>query len=739
MPLTSIPPSENTRSTLSAPPTTLSLPSIYDCPCPRSTSAASQPPTPTTPTIFPPTTCTTSDTSTTDIPTAFSLIASTTNETQSTLPKATTTSPTTTTAAIHSRPGCGHLIPEECLERIFEYLAKDLSSLHSLLLVSKAFFRIAMPLLYACPFDLLESDFKLKDTTKRHAELLYLLLNCNSRSLSATTSASPITRTSSTPSSTLSSAFNSVTDVQEEPEPDHEEGEPGESELSFWERLPPVCERFEAEHQELKSPLVDYLAAYNHHFLCMNLSSTFRILFPNIQRFSPRVPLSCSPPESDLEEGAKPSTAPTTGAGGGTTVTTFTRNAIERSFLLHRPDLVRTISLPIQRLRAFLSVGSKLSRLTRFELYGVTWYFDLDETIKFLTQHGQEFGTIQELKMTGPADVRQLQKPSLVPILRTLKRPRLIDLSRYKEATKDLNNFEIEDLSRLETLLFDLSYVPLPDQLPAPAPPPSPPPQESVSWTRHNEEEAEKDSSSLAMVRRCTRLTHLQIGVQSADAFSWAVNWSQRHRPLMPLKTLNLSSNKTPILKTALEDAVLAFQHTLESIRAVANKLNAVMEPSTLPPSLGWSWTLPRLKSLWIRGEIAAWFEFESLRYCPMLTELNLTLHPYTPPKSDHLNGITLAPNLTSLALVGRWTLSDDVMTRLSQGLPKLTRICLDNCQTDALTTDVLCTALQGMALLEEVEIDLDNDLHDAAKRAMMKSHPDVNFMQWNSLLNAQM
>jgi len=206
----------------------------------------------------------------------------------------------------------------------------------------------------------------------------------------------------------------------------------------------------------------------------------------------------------------------------------------------------------------------------------------------------------------------------------------------------------------------------------------------------------------------------------------------------MPLKMLNLSSNKTPILKTALEDALLAFQHTLESVKAVAIKLYAVMEPSVLPPSFGWSWPLPRLKSLSVRGEIAAWFEFESLRYCPLLTELNLTLHPYTPPKLDHLNGLVLAPNLTSLALAGRWAISDDQLKSLAQGLPKLTRLCLDGCQTDELTTNGLCTGLERMLVLDELEMDLGNALDAAIKTVLMRSRPEVRFTQWNTLQAAQ-
>ncbi|KAG0047120.1 hypothetical protein BGZ83_007756 [Gryganskiella cystojenkinii] len=622
-----------------------------------------------------------------------------------------------------------------------------------------------MPLLYASPFDLLESDPKIKesmDSTRRHAILLYLLLNCRSQASFSASAAFTNNNDDATSHHRLSSS-TSIEDDYPPIEPESGETTTATTTCSIWTKLPPVSKDFETQHEALKRPLVDYLSAYNHHYLSLNLSSTFRILFPNIQRHSP--PPSSSSSSSSTSGERVPS--PT-----NTTVTTFTRNEIERSFLLHRPDLIKTLSIPIPRLSIVASLGSsKFARLYRFELYGVSWYCDLDQAVEFLELHGEQFGTIKELKIAGPNDVRQLQKPSLAPIVRTIRHPKVLDLSRYKEATRDLNLFEIQNLSGLEKLLFDLDYVPPPppESVPAPtttaatvvpsmvAPAPtlssmtklmtnfqlrSPSPTDAQPYvSQDNDDQDEDDNHTLAKIRQCKSLTHLQMGIQSADAFAWAVKWSSspKQKRLPPLKVLNLSSNKTEILKTALEDGLLAFQDTLESVKAVAIKLYMVMEPSSLPPTFGWSWNLNRLKSLSLRGEIAAWFELESLRYCPALQDLNLTLHPYTPPRPDHLDKVSrLAPQLSSLAIVGRWFLSDAFLMQLSLGLPKLTRFCLDGCQADDLTTDGLTNGLETMTALDELEIDLGAGFNTAAKVHLNHMRPSVKFSEWNQFMAEQ-
>ncbi|KAG0365687.1 hypothetical protein BGZ54_006305 [Gamsiella multidivaricata] len=393
----------------------------------------------------------------------------------------------------------------------------------------------------------------------------------------------------------------------------------------------------------------------------------------------------------------------------------FTRNEIERKLLLHRPECIRTISLPIQRLVAFQSIGSKLSGLVRFELYGISWHFNLDPAIEFLQEHSRLFGTIRELKMAGPNDVRVMQKPTLHKIIKLIKHPKVIDLSRYKEATRDLNTFEFQDISSLEQLLFDLDFVPAP-QSPAPAhqntdatqtqtlsfvgTTAAPPRISDAGLVTQNDR-------ALDLIRRCANLRTLHIGVQNSTAFSWAVDrYNADPSSLQSIKVLHLSSHRPTTAKQLVQDCAYAFRDSLEDLKGVALKLSAVV-PSPSETWFGWSWTLGRLTTLSLKGELAVWFDMESLAYCPKLTELNLTLHPYSPPRVDHLEKVVMAPHLKVLSLVGRWILTDRVMDKLGGGLEQLQRLVVDKCDSDALTVDGFIRGLDKMRALRVVEIEL--------------------------------
>ncbi|KAG0289369.1 hypothetical protein BGZ96_007066 [Linnemannia gamsii] len=385
----------------------------------------------------------------------------------------------------------------------------------------------------------------------------------------------------------------------------------------------------------------------------------------------------------------------------------FTRNEIERTLLLHHPGRIKTISLPIQRLAAFESVGPYLSSLVRFELFGVSWHFNLDPAIAFLQQHSQLFGTIRELKLAGPNDVRLLQKPSLHSIMKVIKNPKVIDLSRYKEATKDLNSYEFQNRDYLEQLLFDLDFVPLP--LPSPSPPsPLNPTLATTSFLREPHHVQDLDHS-VDLIRTCPRLTTLQIGIQSPTAFKWAVaRYDSDPSTMQQLATLHLSSNKTSTVKIALEDCVYAFRDTLEDLKGIALRLSPV-DPalSKNPPYFGWTWPLHRLTILSLRGELAGWFDMNSLKLCPKLTEFHLTLYPYSPVKVNYLENIVLAPDLRVLSLVGRWILTDHLLSILGDGLPQLKTLTVDGCENEELTSEGLFGGLDKMKALKTVEVEL--------------------------------
>jgi hypothetical protein len=177
---------------------------------------------------------------------------------------------------------------------------------------------------------------------------------------------------------------------------------------------------------------------------------------------------------------------------------------------------------------------------------------------------------------------------------------------------------------------------------------------------------------------------------------------------MQKLATLHLSSNKTSTVKMALEDCVYAFRDTLEDLKGVALRLSPV-DPalSENPPFFGWTWPLHRLSVLSLRGELAGWFDMNSLRFCPRLTELHLTLYPYSPVKVDYLENVVLAPRLRVLSLVGRWILTDRLLGTLGDGLPQLKTLTVDGCENDELTGKGLFGGLDKMKALKTVEVEL--------------------------------
>ncbi|KAF9963400.1 hypothetical protein BGZ65_003676 [Modicella reniformis] len=400
----------------------------------------------------------------------------------------------------------------------------------------------------------------------------------------------------------------------------------------------------------------------------------------------------------------------------------FTRNEIERTFLLHRPEVIRTISLPIQRLAALPSIVTSLLNLVRFELYGITWHFNLDPAIEFVQQHTKLHGTIRELKVAGPNDVeaRQLKKPKLHGIIQAIKHPRVIDLSRYKEAVRDLNSFQIQNVDRLEQLLFNIEYIP-PSR-----PPPTPKLESSATVLAAPSPQVQngaplgQEDHTLDLIRECSSLTTLHIGVQSPTAFSWAVNCYDSNPSSMLLrpKVLHISSAGASTAKRIVEDCVYAFRNSLEDLKGVALSLSrASSSPSIKIASFGWSWPLHQLSVLSLQGELATWFDLESLRFCPKLTEFKLRLQPNPPAKADFLEKVFLAPHLKVFSLTGLWIVTDSVMDSLGDGLAKLQSLVIIGCDCQSVTGDGLKRALSKMKTLERAQLDLGEKMEVVLER----------------------
>ncbi|CAO3571451.1 unnamed protein product [Mortierella alpina] len=474
-------------------------------------------------------------------------------------------------------------LPVECLQLILAHHDGDLTTLHSLLLVSRTFFQLAVPLLYRSPFRLVRSyehDKLPWDKFKRQVKLLWLLL--------CSVIHHPWVRDELPPFSAEFPVLLNPT--RDRPCNDEEDRHDLQESLEAAPRGRPTG-RLVGATAPGRDLTINYLQYYTHHDHT-TLSDAFPTLFPS---------LICYHMDqwSTSEDMIR------------------IRNTVERALLLHRSEGIVTLAVPITRIRLLLEAVPRLLRLKRIELHDIKLEFSADDAIEFVRRHDQmasgqqrrqghrgsatrEYGPIEqramesgtssnhrasstviepdriqdrnvvsltEVKIGGPGDYGIIEKPDLYRILQAMSQPKVIDLTGWRGAVLDLVQIPVHSL---ETLLMRLDR-PLPRICPAET-----------------------------FLQQARSLKNLQICISPAHGglFRWAVQWRNEknaiaHRRLeqevacglLPqefdntrpstnerqeeygLKTLSLAGETTATV-WALIGATEAFSTTLEVLRA---------------------------------------------------------------------------------------------------------------------------------------------------------------------------
>ncbi|KAF8933783.1 hypothetical protein BGZ47_010701 [Haplosporangium gracile] len=335
-------------------------------------------------------------------------------------------------------------LPPECLEHILAYHRSDLTLLHALLLVNRTFFQLTVPLLYQSPFLLIKASDRDRlpyEKFKRQVKLLWLLL-CSVHHL-------------------------------------------------VWVRqgLPPFAEEFPllwnpaVEERQVLTLLgrskrkggmsvrfltVDYLNYYTHHNHS-SISDALPTLFPSM--------ICCH-----MEQWS--SSADMIRA----------RATVERALLMHRPEGIVSLAVPITRVEAVQEavaaavakkessgaavsgVGIGLRRLRRVEFYDIRQEFSVEDVLAFLntlrrppsfpssSTAGTGAGTgtmlLTEIKIGGPSDYGQVRKQGLYTILQHLSSTlKVIDLIDWRGAVMDLDQIPTEAVEvlhlRLDRMVVD--------------------------------------------------------------------------------------------------------------------------------------------------------------------------------------------------------------------------------------------------------------------------------------------
>ncbi|KAG0203537.1 hypothetical protein BGX28_004219 [Mortierella sp. GBA30] len=389
-------------------------------------------------------------------------------------------------------------LPTECLQLIVAHHDGDLTALHSLLLVNKTFFHLAVPMLYRSPFQLVRSYERDKlpwDKFKRQVKLLWLLL-CSvihhpwvRSELPPFSAEFPILR-----NPILGCVVHSEEhgfDLQKT------ESSTGTAASKSQDALSPSSSQ--------RYLTVDYLRYYTQHDHT-TLSDAFPTLFPS---------LICYHMDqwSTSEDMIR------------------IRATVERALLLHHPEGIVSMAIPITRMNLFLEAVPRLIRLRRIELYDIKHEFIVEDVIEFVRKHdlltggtlsqhqrrsfsggkykevanhNQESNLkaaaidvktgildseaagkrcvaataastvhrprshhhylvhLTEIKIGGSCDYGIIEKPELYKILQAMNQPKIVDMTGWRGAVLDLAQVPVQSL---ETLWMRLDR-PLPRNCP---------------------------------------------------------------------------------------------------------------------------------------------------------------------------------------------------------------------------------------------------------------------------------
>ncbi|KAF9103396.1 hypothetical protein BGX27_010599 [Mortierella sp. AM989] len=101
--------------------------------------------------------------------------------------------------------------------------------------------------------------------------------------------------------------------------------------------------------------------------------------------------------------------------------------------------------------------------------------------------------------------------------------------------------------------------------------------------------------------------------------------------PVTPQSTLD-PFNTSPELSSLWHQDIVTGVHGDPNLANLSSGSNASSTSNTSSPStpslhLTWSWTLPKLRTMSLRGPVVAYFDLQQLRFCPQLTDLALSYH----------------------------------------------------------------------------------------------------------------
>ncbi|KAF9906824.1 hypothetical protein EC991_000267 [Linnemannia zychae] len=372
-------------------------------------------------------------------------------------PTATATTTKETTTTLFS-------LPTECLQLILAYHRDDLLVLHSLLLVNRTFFQLTVPLLYQSPFVLIKAsncDRLPYEKSKRQVKLLWLLLCSVNHLLWVRQELPPF-------SDEFPVLWNPTLSEEDIEALGIGGGSRGTSSASKGAqdatRNKTTSKGNKTTRASVRFLTMDYLSFYTHHNHS-TISDSLPTLFPSLICYH-------------MDQWSS------------STDMIRIRATVERALLMHRPEGIVSLAVPITRVKAVqeavadavaasANASAGLIRLRRIEFYDIRQEFSLEDVLSFLrslrrppsspsssSSPGIRIGSgvegssgggrmlLTEIKIGGPTDYGTIGKRDLYTILQELS-PTLqkIDLTSWRGAIMDLDQIPTEHVDMLHLRL----------------------------------------------------------------------------------------------------------------------------------------------------------------------------------------------------------------------------------------------------------------------------------------------
>ncbi|KAG0213269.1 hypothetical protein BGX28_004842 [Mortierella sp. GBA30] len=548
-------------------------------------------------------------------------------------------------------------LPDECIDLIVAYLVKERQALYALVCSSQRLLERTLPILYRSPFQLIESTrrWSAEEKEKRCTALLALLLKTRR------------------PDTSRSTAMNAYTHHHQQQQQQQQQN----------------------RQNQQSHPLtaIDYLRFFTHQCHADLYRPLVKLRFEASEENA--FILDVSQKMIDLQI------------------------SVAQSLIQYCPEDIKLIGLPMSRVDSVLMPSLEyLRNLVRLELSEIACNYKIEPVIEFIRVHDAIYHTLREIKVKGPEDPSHPSHKELYRLVQAMRWPQVVDARHWQEAISVLDHIPPECL---RTLLLGMANMPPPnlsvprclsqchflEELRMPVRD-----ERLFEWAMVRPRQLSVDrngalsrsrslprgssSSSMFSSQSAPSATSYPGIMTSSSSFHWQQNllypeWQTSEEPQGParLKSIELCGEDRYLIP-ALQDAVDAFQDSLEILKAMS--LAPVMPSGSIviTMSLTWSWPLSRLTVLDLEGEVALAFELSALKYCPALITLKLALPSYLHSTSEDgrvmqemkskMSHMFYASRLLDLELHGKWPVSDALLQMLTQRMRRLTNLYIVNC-----------------------------------------------------------